>query len=98
MLDMNALADSRAQTLSQKPDEWRQAIWSAGFQALTQSMTDGEVELFLRNCLEPKQLIKAVAHLQPRCLVGLKTPFEVIAEETAQSSIEDWFAKLRLES
>lgn len=96
MLDLNALADRRAQALNQKQEGWRQAIWGVGFQKLTQNMTDGEVEAFVAYCHNVSHFEKAVAYLEKRCAETNVTPFAIVAQEAGHSgtSPEQWFQKL----
>lgn len=92
MIDLDRLAEQRAKTLNQKEDLWRRAVWSADFQKLSQSMSDGEVEEFLSLCPTVKHFEAVVRFLNGRS----DSPFTLISEEAKRAglSLEQWIAKL----
>lgn len=94
MLDLDSLAQRRAQTLNEKEDVWRKAVWSAGFQKISANMSDGEVENFLSVCPSVTHLEWAVKYLSERTNFGNETPFSILTQEAAKSgqSIEQWIS------
>ncbi len=92
MLDLDFLASERARQLNQAQDQWTKAIWSAGFQKFSASMSDGEVEQLISWC-------PSVQHLEAvtNYLLGLSrseglTPFPLLLDvaKQAQVSPEEW--------
>lgn len=57
MLDLNRLAELRAEALKQSSESWRRALWSAQFQKLIQSLSDGEVESFIETSTSAEHLL-----------------------------------------
>jgi hypothetical protein len=50
MIDLTQLAESRAHDLGQSEKPWIDSAWSADFQRLSQSLSDGEIEQFFQSC------------------------------------------------
>lgn len=90
MIDLDQLAEKRAKTLNQKEDVWRRAVWSADFQKISQSMSDGEVEELLGLCPTVKHFEAVVAFMKDKS----DSPFNVISEAATKAglSLEKWIA------
>ena len=50
MIDLDILAESRANQLGQDHEAWRKAVWTTAFHKLSQTLTDGEIESFFESC------------------------------------------------
>jgi hypothetical protein len=95
MLDFDSLAEKQAQTLNQRHESWRAALWSEPFQKLTQSMSDGEVESLVRMCPTVDHLDGVV-----RYLTGRRpdvAPFTLLKEESGKAgkTLEEWVRDLQ---
>ncbi|MBX3021602.1 MAG: hypothetical protein KF799_07990 [Bdellovibrionales bacterium] len=92
MLDFDHLADQRAKTLQQEPEGWRKAVWNSTFQKLTQSMSDGEVEVLISHCPSVGHLEWVAAFLEKNVRESGPAPFSVLTAEAAKSgvSLEEW--------
>lgn len=50
MIDLDILAETRAKALNQNQEQWRKIVWTPEFQALSQALSDGEIEMFFDSC------------------------------------------------
>ncbi|MFT3724531.1 MAG: hypothetical protein QM773_13215 [Hyphomonadaceae bacterium] len=94
MLDLDAIAERRAQALKQTSEAWRRAIWSTAFQKLSQGMSDGEVETFVAYCTSVAQFEAVVKFIEQRCAQSQAAPFSVVTSEAEASgqSPQAWFS------
>ena len=92
MLDLDNLAQKRAEFLQQKEDAWRAAIWSPEFQKLSTNMSDGEVESLVSLCPSVDHLKKVVKFLDERSSANGVAPYSVLTEEAAKAGVGpgDW--------
>lgn len=81
MLDLDSLAESRARALNQGHDVWRAAVWSPAFQELSQTMSDGEVEAFIKFCPSVTHFEAAVRFLKDKAASTDKSPFKILVCE-----------------
>lgn len=97
MLDMDSLAEKRAQSLNQPAESWRSAIWDDRFQKLTQNMSDGEVEALVSYCPSVQHFEAVVRFLEARCEQNKSAPFLVLSDEAraAGLSAEEWVKRFR---
>lgn len=95
MLDLDFLADRQAKNLSQDPEDWRTAVWSEGFQKLSQNMSDGEVETLITFSPSVKRLQDIVSFLEHRSKELGTPPFTVLADEArlAGLSAAEWILR-----
>jgi hypothetical protein len=96
MLDLDSLAEKRAQTVNEQKDHWHKSVWSAGFQKISASMSDGEVEALLTSCKSFMQLDAVVAYVSVHTSLGRSTPFSILAQESKAAGLEldEWIATL----
>jgi hypothetical protein len=94
MLDLDSLAERRAHSLNEGADNWHQAVWSAGFQKISASMSDGEVESLLAACRSFKQLEAVVAYLSVRQTADGPYATLVDAAKSTGKSLTDWIASI----
>ena len=94
MLDLDSLAEKRAQTLNEGADKWQRAVWSAEFQKISSYMSDGEVEVLLASCKSVVQLEAVVAYLFKH--PSAATPYAVLNSDAkaAGKSLSEWIAAL----
>ena len=92
MLDLDSLAHARAQSLNEKEEEWRQAIWSPDFQTISVNMSDGEVETLIALCPSVKHFKDVVRFLEKKSKDQEISPFTVLTEEASRSGMSptDW--------
>lgn len=92
MLDLDSLAQARAQSLNEKEEEWRQAIWSSDFQRISVNMSDGEVETLVALCPSVKHFKNVVRFLEQKAKDQEVSPFTVLTQEAslAGMSLGDW--------
>ena len=88
MLDLDFLAEQQAHSLQQDQASWRQAVWNADFQKLTQSMTDGEVEIFISICASVPQFEIFVAQVKNACAKSSLTPFAALKNAAHGAGID----------
>jgi hypothetical protein len=84
VLDLDAIASRRAEKLAQEKRTWLDAVWSAGFQALSARLTDGEVMEILSLCASADELVKLTAKLGHAPGDAGRTPFEWFKDEAAR--------------
>src|SRR4051812_38533863 len=96
MLDLDSLAHKCAQALNEREDLWREAVWSAAFQKLTQSMSDGEVEIFLTSCTSVSQLETVVRFLDEHPKRVNTSPYSILIQEAQDAGLglADWIQSL----
>lgn len=83
MLDLDSLAEERARSLNQQEKIWKEAVWSSGFQSLSQRMSDGEVEMFLSLFLTVQGFERAVKEIEQKGL----DPGDWIRSATPEGSV-----------
>ncbi len=84
MLDFDSLAQARAQSLNEKEDEWRKAIWSPDFQRISVNMSDGEVETLVELCPSVKHFKDVVQFLEKKSTDQGVSPFSVLTQEASK--------------
>ena len=96
MLDFDQLAVQRANDLSQSEEGWKKAVWQPAFQALSQNMSDGEVESFIALFTSVSQFAAAVEQLERRLIDKTGSPHTLIQQEAERAgiSLEQWVADL----
>ncbi len=96
MLDLDSLADKCAKSLNQKAEAWRVVVWSAAFQKITQSMSDGEVEALLANCASTGHLEVVLRFLDEHPLRQSESPYVILQQEAQKTGLglRDWISKL----
>jgi hypothetical protein len=94
MLDLDTLAEKRAQTLNEKLESWSQVVWASDFQKLSANMSDGEVETLLGSCKSYRQLEAVVRFLTAKA--AHTSPYSVLIQEAKSTgqTLTDWIAKL----
>ncbi len=97
MLDLDSLAEQKAQRLNQAGEQWRQAVWSVDFQRFSSNMSDGEVEQLVSWCPSVSHLHSLVAYLEGIAKEKGLTPFPCLVDVAKQAKLspEDWI-KVRL--
>jgi uncharacterized protein involved in tellurium resistance len=97
MLDLDSLAEKRAQSLNQPSETWRTAVWEPLFQKLTQSMSDGEVEALVSYCPSVDHFEAVVRFLDQRCAQKKTSPFVVLDGEARAAGLsnEEWVKRFR---
>ncbi len=88
MLDLDSLAEKRALALNQGKNDWFDAVWSMGFQKLSQSMSDGEVESLISWCSSVNHVYAVVKHLDGRCGEGGPSPFAVLMADAEADGMQ----------
>ncbi len=94
MLDLDHLAETRARSLNQSEEAWREALWSEDFQKLSQEMSDGEIEALIASCCHQDQFLSLVRYL----LIAIQSegesesPFVILQKRAQQASksLSDW--------
>ena len=96
MLDLDSLAEKCARNLNEHHTQWHQSVWSPGFQKISASMSDGEVETLLTSCKSFTQLNAVVAYLESHAPTASTTPFSILANEakSAGLGLSEWIAHL----
>ncbi len=96
MLDFDFLAESRAKSLNEQEEMWRKAIWSPLFQALSQSMTDGEVESLVAFCPSVKHFNEVIRHLDVQSKASGVPPFTVLQQLADKAGVQpaEWIRDL----
>lgn len=96
MLDLDSLAEKRAKVLNEKEEPWRKAVWSPGFQKISASMSDGEVEILLASCKSFAQVEAVVVYLGT--LPENVSPYSLLVQEAASAGVGlgDWISRLPL--
>jgi hypothetical protein len=96
MLDFDFLAEQRAKALNQSEDGWKKAVWKPEFQALSQSMSDGEVESFIALFSSVGKFAAAVEQLEHRLQNRTGSPHTLIQQEAerAGQTPEQWVEAL----
>jgi hypothetical protein len=96
MLDLDELAERRAEALCQSGQQWKEMLWSRSFQKLSANMSDGEVENLLICCASTKQLETVMTFLAEHPQMSLCSPFEILVKEAQKSKLgmSDWIRKL----
>jgi hypothetical protein len=92
MLDLDSLAARRAQSLNEKEDNWKKAVWSQDFQKISANMSDGEVESLVELCSSVADFERVVKFLKERSeRIGI-SPYSVLEQEaaTAGISVDAW--------
>lgn len=87
MLDLDSLADNRAKSLNQGGADWRAVVWSAEFQKISASMSDGDVENIIAWCPSPQHLKTLVKHLDSKCATSGLAPIAVISAEAERAGV-----------
>ena len=87
MLDLDAIASRRAESLRQESRDWLDAVWSAAFQALSARLTDGEVTELLALCRSAADLTLVTAKLGGAPSEPGRTPFEWIKDEASRAGV-----------
>ena len=97
MLDLDAIADRRAKTLSQDAPPWRAAVWSAPFQDLSSRLTDGEVIDLLDLCANAGELDQMTRVLVERAVDADLTPLDWLKREAAAADLSPlaWIKTLK---
>lgn len=96
MLDLDELAARRAKTLNQSVESWREIVWSAGFQQISASMSDGEVEELIALCPSIHHLKSVVdclvRNMEEVQVTATSSPFNWLVEEAAKAGLKpgDW--------
>lgn len=95
MLDLDTLASSHAKTLHQQEEAWKKAVWSAPFQKLTQTMSDGDVEKLLVLCPSVSHLEAVVQFLTERQSASKNSPMLLLdqAAQQAGMGLGDWLSQ-----
>src|SRR5262245_18874886 len=95
MLDLDHLANQQALTVNELPEKWREAMWSAEFQKISQSMSDGEVEEFINLCPSVGHLKALVFYLQAKHDATGTAPFTLLKQEASSAGLnpEEWIKK-----
>jgi hypothetical protein len=97
MLDLDSLAHSRARSLNEKEEDWRQAIWSPDFQRISVNMSDGEVETLVTLCPSVRHFKDVVQLLEQKSKDQRISPFAVLTEEASRAgmSLNDWVKSVK---
>lgn len=92
MLDLDHLAEQKAQRLNEAKEIWRAAVWSADFQRFSGDMSDGEVEQLLAWCPSVRHLRSLVIYIEGKAKELGQTPFPCLLDQAkiARVSPEDW--------
>lgn len=95
MLDLDALAERRADTLSQDRASWVKAVWSVPFQQINQNMSDGEVEALISHCSSVAVFENVVRFLSSAETLG-DAPYTRLVNEakSAGLTIDEWVQRL----
>ena len=95
MLDLDSLAATRAKSLSQGEDSWREAVWSEDFQKLSSFMSDGEVESLIAICPSVNHFRLAVAYLNAQAAASGMSPFQVLTMDSEKDGLKpsDWILR-----
>lgn len=96
MLNFDSLAAERAKALNQEEQVWKRAVWAPSFQAISQSMSDGEVESFIALFSSVPTFELAVSKLEERLRDQAMSPHSLIAQEAAAAGLtpDDWVRSL----
>ena len=88
MLDLDSLIEQRATVLNQTLENWHSAVWSAEFQKISASMSDGEVEQLIALCPSGEHLNAVIAFLS----TCDGQPFDALKSAAANQgqSLADW--------
>ena len=87
MLDLNSLALRRAQSVNEKEDDWKKAIWSQDFQRISVNMSDGEVESLVDMCPSFKHFECVVKMLEERSKTAGVSPFSALTQEAQKAGV-----------
>lgn len=96
MLDLDTMAEKRAQALGETSEEWRHALWDVDFQSLSKTLSDGEVECLLLACPSLNQFKKVVTFVGQSSLQSGVSPMNLLNQEAGQQglSLEAWIRSL----
>lgn len=90
MLDLDFLAEKRAQDLNQSSEEWRKVVWSSEFQELSKNMSDGEVSAFVSSCSAPAEMSAVLKYLMSLKLDVSAFTFLTRESSKAGQNLADW--------
>lgn len=95
MLDLDALAERRADTLQQDRAGWVKAVWSGPFQQINQNMSDGEVESLIALC-PSAQAFESVVRFLASGATAHEAPYSRLESEakSAGLSVDEWVRRL----
>lgn len=96
MLDLDTLAEKRAQSVSENADRWRRMLWSPAFQTVSRNMSDGEVQILIDACASAAQLEKVILYLESRADQPAFAPYSILLQEAQKASLKlsDWIKTL----
>lgn len=91
MIDLDILAESRANKLGQDHEAWRKAVWKTSFHTLSQTLTDGEIESFFESCRTVRHFEVMTQYLMDGDAVSGIT-FSQLMDKVARSGyqMEEW--------
>lgn len=88
MVDLDKLAENRASTLNQGVEGWRTILWSREFQALSHTMSDGEIEKLLLLCQDTHELKAVIRYSHTQNATGNESMFELLEGGAAKAGLE----------
>ncbi len=96
MVDLDSLAEKRATALKQEVQAWRDVLWGREFQALTHSMSDGEIENLLMLCLTVVELKAVIRYAHLKNAGATESVLDVLqrAAESAGLNMRAWIESL----